>query len=136
MVAMPNYQMNSPSRRQMLTYMGAGAAAMFGARAGNAAELPLNPSGLEHIGMTVPDQEAAAKFYGMIFDPQLFQEKDLPPRFYAKIGISYIAFGGIAANAATPGPRIDHFCALVEDYKAQEMRKALEEAGITMAAGP
>ncbi len=129
-------QISSPNRRQMLTYMGAGAAALLGARAAQAGELPLNTSGLEHIGMTVPDQEAAAKFYGMIFDPQLFQEKDPPPRFYAKIGISYIAFGGIAANAPNPMPRIDHFCALVEDYKGPEMRKALEEAGITMAAGP
>ena len=45
-------------------------------------------TGLEHIGMTVPDQEAAAKFYGLIFDPQLFQERDPPPRFYTRIGIS------------------------------------------------
>jgi catechol 2,3-dioxygenase-like lactoylglutathione lyase family enzyme len=120
----------------MLTYIGAGAAALLGAKGAQAAELPLNTSGLEHIGMMVPDQEAAAKFYGMIFDPQLFQERDPPPRFYAKIGISYIAFGGIAANAPNPEPRIDHFCALVEDYKAQEMRKALDEAGITLAAGP
>jgi catechol 2,3-dioxygenase-like lactoylglutathione lyase family enzyme len=130
---MPNH-IADLSRRRVLTVMGA--AALIGAKRGDAAGLPLNTSGLEHIGMTVPDQEAAAKFYGMIFDPQLFQEKDPPPRFYAKIGISYIAFGGIAANASNPAPRIDHFCALVEDYKAQEMRKALEEAGITMAAGP
>jgi catechol 2,3-dioxygenase-like lactoylglutathione lyase family enzyme len=129
-------QINKTSRRQMLTYMSAGAAVLLGAKRARAGELPLNTSGLEHIGMTVPDQEAAAKFYGMIFDPQLFQERDPPPRFYAKIGISYIAFGGIAANAPNPGPRIDHFCALVEDYKAQEMRKALDEAGITLAAGP
>jgi catechol 2,3-dioxygenase-like lactoylglutathione lyase family enzyme len=86
--------------------------------------------------MTVPDQEAAAKFYGMIFDPQLFQERDPPPRFYTKIGISYIAFGGFAANAPNTTPRIDHFCALVQDYKAQEMKKALDEAGITMGTGP
>ena len=98
-------------------------------------QLPLRTTGLEHIGMTVPDQEAAAKFYGRIFDPQLFQERDPPPRFYTRMGISYIAFGG--GNANNPGPpRIDHFCALVKDYKPQDMRRALEEAGITMAAGP
>jgi catechol 2,3-dioxygenase-like lactoylglutathione lyase family enzyme len=72
----------------------------------------------------------------MIFDPQLFQEKDPPPRFYVKVGISYIAFGGPAANAPNPAPRIDHFCTLVQDYKPQEMRKSLEEVGITMATGP
>jgi len=120
----------------MLSWAGASAVALFAVENGSAADLPLNNTGLEHIGMQVPEQEAAAKFYGMIFDPQLFQEKDPPPRFYVKIGISYIAFGGIAANAPSPGPRIDHFCALVQDYKPQEMRKSLEAEGITMAAGP
>jgi catechol 2,3-dioxygenase-like lactoylglutathione lyase family enzyme len=95
-----------------------------------ASELPIKTSGLEHIGMQVPDQEAAAKFYGRIFDPQLFRERDAPPRFYAKIGISYIAFGGLPANVTVP--RIDHFCAVVVDYKGQEMRKSLDEAGVTM----
>ena len=99
----------------------------------HAAGLPLNTTGLEHIGMTVPDQEATAKFYGRIFDPQLFQERDPPPRYYVRAGISYIAFGGSAEGTA----RIDHFCALVQDYKPQEMRKTLEEAGIGVAGrGP
>lgn len=128
---MQHDQISHPSRRRVLQWAGAGAASLLTARAG---DLPLNNTGLEHIGMQVPEQEAAAKFYGMIFDPQLFQEKDPPPRFYVKIGISYIAFGGLPANATSP--RIDHFCALVQDYKPQEMRKSLEEAGITMATGP
>lgn len=83
--------------------------------------------------MTVPDQEASAKFYGRIFDPQLFQERDPPPRFYVRTGISYIAFGGSSDGSA----KIDHFCALVQNYKPQEMRKSLEESGITVAGrGP
>jgi len=117
------------SRRQVLQVMGAGAA-WFAAGIAQASELPVKTSGLEHIGMQVPDQEAAAKFYGRIFDPQLFQEKDPPPRFYVKIGISYIAFGGLPANVTTQ--RIDHFCAVIQDYKAQEMRKSLDEAGVPM----
>ncbi|PWT97614.1 MAG: hypothetical protein C5B51_31100 [Terriglobia bacterium] len=98
--------------------------------------LPLHTTGLEHLGMTIPDPEATAKFYGRIFDPQLFQEKDPPPRFYVRLGISYLAFGGIAANAANTTPRIDHFCTLVKDYKPQEVRAALQEAGIPLGAGP
>lgn len=129
---------SSPSRRRTLQWIAAGAIALArGTAAAAAAGLPLTTTGLEHIGMTVPDQEAAAKFYGLIFDPQLFQERDPPPRFYAKIGISYIAFGGIAANAATKTPRIDHFCALVPNYNAQETRKAIDAAGIPMSGtGP
>ena len=119
------------NRRDALRLLGAWAAASIA----RAADLPLATTGLEHIGMTVPDQEATAKFYGRIFDPQLFQERDPPPRFYVKVGISYIAFGG--ANAQNPLARIDHFCALVQDYKAQEMRKSLDEAKIPMTGtGP
>jgi catechol 2,3-dioxygenase-like lactoylglutathione lyase family enzyme len=116
----------------MLTLLGAGAASLMAIDVTQAADLPLTTTGLEHVGMTVPDQDAAAKFYGRIFDPQLFQERDPPARFYVKVGISYIAFGG---GANVPA-KIDHFCALVQDYKAQEMRKSLEEVGITMGAGP
>jgi catechol 2,3-dioxygenase-like lactoylglutathione lyase family enzyme len=123
------------NRREALGGFGAVAGVLASSMRGFAQPplLPLRTSGLEHIGITVPDPEAAAKFYGRIFDPQLFQERDPPPRFYARMGISYVAFGG---NTSSGAPRIDHFCALVEDYKAQDMRKALDEAGITMGAGP
>jgi catechol 2,3-dioxygenase-like lactoylglutathione lyase family enzyme len=124
------------NRRKALTLMAA-AAGPFGARGlAETSTLPLQTTGLEHIGMTVPDQEATAKFYGMIFDPQLFQERDPPPRFYVRLGTAYIAFGGFAANAQNLQPRIDHFCALVREYNGQEMRRALNEAGIQMAQGP
>ncbi len=83
--------------------------------------------------MTVPDQKASAEWYGRIFDPQLFQERDPPPRFYVRMGTAYIAFGGTPATDATP--KIDHFCALVKNYKPDEMRAALEKAGITMGTG-
>jgi len=113
-----------------LKLFGAGGAAWIASSVMQGSELPIKTSGLEHIGMQVPDQEAAAKFYGRIFDPQLFQERDPPPRFYVKIGISYIAFGGLPAGVTTP--RIDHFCAVGLDYKGQEMRKSLDEAGVPM----
>jgi catechol 2,3-dioxygenase-like lactoylglutathione lyase family enzyme len=97
-----------------------------------ASELPLKTTGLEHYGMTVPDPEAAAKFYGKIFDPQLFQERDPPPRFYARLGKSYLAFGG---NKDVAAPFIDHFCALTDGYGAGEVRKLLEAAAVPMGAG-
>jgi catechol 2,3-dioxygenase-like lactoylglutathione lyase family enzyme len=124
------------NRRQALALMGASAGPWTARGLAATPALPLETSGLEHIGMTVPDQEATARFYGMIFDPQLFQERDPPPRFYVKVGTSYIAFGGFGANAQNLEPRIDHFCALVRDYNASEMRKALEEGGISMGQGP
>ena len=95
--------------------------------------LPLQTTGLEHVGMTVPDQKASAEWYGRIFDPQLFQERDPPARYYVRMGSAYIAFGGTPATDATP--KIDHFCALVKDYKPDEMRAAIEKAGIKMGAG-
>jgi catechol 2,3-dioxygenase-like lactoylglutathione lyase family enzyme len=123
-------------RRDALRILGAAGAASWagGWIAGGvatAAPLPLDTTGLEHVGFTVPDPEATAKFYGRIFDPQLFQEKDPPPRFYVRFGAAYAAFGG-SSNVT---PKIDHFCALVKDYKAAEMRKVVEEAGIAMGTG-
>src|ERR1700680_2473059 len=112
------------------------AIAFIGTRslAQNAApQLPLQTTGLEHLGMTVPDQKASAEFYGRIFDQQLFQERDPPPRYYVRLGTAYIAFGG----TATPDlpAKIDHFCALVKNYKPDEMRAAIEKAGMTMGTG-
>jgi catechol 2,3-dioxygenase-like lactoylglutathione lyase family enzyme len=119
------------SRREALALAGA-----FAGRAmaqSTTPSLPLQTTGLEHLGMTVPDQKASAEFYGRIFDPQLFQERDPPPRYYVRLGSAYIAFGG----AATPDipAKIDHFCALVKGYKPDAMRTALEQAGVTMGAG-
>jgi catechol 2,3-dioxygenase-like lactoylglutathione lyase family enzyme len=129
-------QTNKWSRREAL----AAAATLAGmwAVVGRAEEtgsslLPLHTTGLEHIGMTVPDQKASADWYGRIFDPQLFQERDPPPRYYVRMGSAYIAFGGPRGEDKTP--KIDHFCALVKDYNPGEMRAALEKAGIKMGAG-
>ncbi|HEX4278281.1 MAG TPA: VOC family protein [Bryobacteraceae bacterium] len=119
------------NRREALGLVAGSLAAR--AFAQSAGPLPLNTTGLEHLGMTVPDQKASAEFYGRIFDPQLFQEKDPPPRFYVRLGTAYLAFGG----TATPGApaKIDHFCALVKDYKPDEVRAAVEQAGGTMGSG-
>jgi catechol 2,3-dioxygenase-like lactoylglutathione lyase family enzyme len=125
------------SRRQAVQWLGACAIPLLTrqmSRADDArpSDLPLHTTGIEHFGFTVPDPEATAKFYARIFDGQLFQEKDPPPRFYVKLGTGYIAFGG----NATASPSIDHFCALIENYQPQEMRKSLEAAGVTVGAGP
>jgi catechol 2,3-dioxygenase-like lactoylglutathione lyase family enzyme len=119
---------NEYTRRRTLQFLGAGAATWIASRTGQAAELPLKNTGLEHYGMTVPDPKAAAEFYGRIFDPQLFQEREPPPRFYVKLGTSYIAFGG---NKDVTEPRIDHFCVLTEGYAGGEARKLMEAAGVT-----
>lgn len=108
-------------------------AAPVRAEEGGAGPLPLQTTGLEHIGMTVPDQKASAEWYGRIFDPQLFQERDPPARYYVRMGTAYIAFGGTPVT--DPTPKIDHFCALVKGYKPDEMRAAIEKAGISMGTG-
>jgi len=95
--------------------------------------LPLKTTGLEHIGVTVANPEASAKFYGQIFDPQLFKERDIANRFYCRMGTAYLAFG---TNANVTQPKIDHICALVENYNAQYVSTALGAVGITMGTGP
>ena len=124
-------QQNRTSRRQAIQWLGACAIPWLAPSVARADDLPLHTTGIEHFGFTVPDPEAAAKFYGGLFDQQLFQEKDPPPRFYVKLGTGYLAFGG----NQTAAPNIDHFCALVENYQPQEMRKSLEAAGVSMSPG-
>src|SRR6266571_8417062 len=123
------FEHDTLSRRQALRLLGAFAIPSALRGAAQSAGLPLNTPGLEHIGLTVPNPEETAKFYGRIFNPQLFRERDAPPRFYVTTGTAYMAFGGMADAK----PRIDHICALVKDYKAADMRKALEEQGVPMA---
>jgi catechol 2,3-dioxygenase-like lactoylglutathione lyase family enzyme len=124
------------TRREMLQGLaafGAGAAAVARTASAQSSALPLKTTGLEHIGMTVPDPKASAEFYGRIFDPQLFKERDIANRFYVRTGIAYLAFG---AKDTAKMPVIDHFCALVEGYRAADVRKELEAAGIQMGTGP
>src|SRR5919107_4484665 len=102
------------TRRELLAVIAAAPAAL----AAQGSQLPLRTSGLEHVGFTVPDPQKSAAFYGRIFDPQIFQEMAPPLRYYCRLGIGYVAFGG-AANAPA---RIDHFCVTVEDYRLEDMR--------------
>ena len=120
------------TRREMLGLLGA---MTVGRRAfGQGGDAPLlgRTTGLEHLGFTVPDTRAAAEFYGRIFNPQLFRERDDENRLYVTTGTAYLAFGGNDPDA--PG-FIDHFCALIDDYSAQDMRPSFEAAGVAMTPG-
>jgi len=112
------------SRREVLAMIAAAPAAL----SAQASQLPLRTSGLEHVGFSVPDPQKSAAFYGRIFDPQIFQEMAPPLRYYCRLGIGYVAFGGNPTAAA----RIDHFCATVEDYRLEEMRAELKTQGINL----
>src|SRR5262245_5713173 len=122
------------SRRDALAMIAAAtaAAAAPAALAAQGSQLPLKSSGLEHVGFTVPDPKKSATFYGRIFDPQIFQEMMPPLRYYCRLGIGYVAFGGNTTNPA----RMDHFCATVEDYRLDEMRAELKSQGINLAGAP
>jgi catechol 2,3-dioxygenase-like lactoylglutathione lyase family enzyme len=118
------------SRREALTGIAALAAtpAVLTGQAGGS-QLPLRTSGLEHIGFSVPDPQMSAALYGRIFDPQIFQEMMPPLRYYCRLGIGYVAFGG----STTAPARIDHFCVTVEDYRLDDMRAELKTRGINLA---
>jgi len=94
-------------------------------------QLPLRTSGLEHVGFSVPDPRKSAAFYGRIFDPQIFQEMSPPLRYYCRLGIGYVAFGGNTTGTT----RMDHFCATVEDYRLEDMRAELKTQGLNLAGG-
>ena len=117
------------TRREALAIIAAAPAALS---AQGSSQLPLKTSGLEHVGLTVPDPKKSAAFYGRIFDPQIFQEMSPPLRYYCRLGIGYVAFGGNSTGAA----RIDHFCAMVEDYRLEDMRAELATQGIKLTGMP
>ena len=112
------------TRREALAMIAAAPAAL----AAQGSQLPLRTSGLEHVGFTVPEPQKSAAFYGRIFDPQIFQEMSPPLRYYCRLGIGYVAFGGNATAAV----RMDHFCATVEDYRLEEMRAELKTQGFNL----
>jgi len=90
-------------------------------------QLPLKTTGLEHMGTVVPDVEAAGKFYGRLFNPELHKEKEAPLRYYVTLGVGYLALG---SRANQPRAFFDHFCALVQDYNGPAMAEELKAAGL------
>ena len=108
------------TRREALAMIAVAAPA--GLSAQGTSQLPLRTSGLEHVGFTVPDPQKSAAFYGRIFDPQIFQEMTPPLRYYCRLGIGYVAFGPNPNANPNAAARIDHFCAIVEDCRLDDMR--------------
>ena len=92
-----------------------------------APQLPLKTTGLEHMGTIVPDVEAAGKFYGRLFNPELYKEQDPPLRYYVTLGVGYLALG--THGPATKG-YFDHFCALVENFDRKAMADTLQARGL------
>ena len=90
--------------------------------------LPLRTTGLQHFGMQVVDVEVAGQFYGRLFSPTLTKEPELPLRYYVKIGSDSIAIGGANGRAS----RIDHYCALIEDYDPPAMIERLRTEGLSV----
>jgi catechol 2,3-dioxygenase-like lactoylglutathione lyase family enzyme len=125
----------SISRRALLTAGLCVAPAMVLARRACAEdlrgdELPLVTTGLEHIGMVVPDVEAATRFYSSVFNPDLQKEKDAPLRYYVMLGSGYIAIG---SRPGVTTSKVDHYCMLVRGYNRELMTKTLAEKGLSSA---
>lgn len=124
------------SRRTVLQLLATLApASMFGTRASaqplKGDELPLHTTGLEHIGMVVPDTEKSARFYSRLFNPELQKEKDAPLRYYVMTGTGYMAIG---SRAGVTDAKVDHYCTLVEGYDRELMNAALAAKGMPAAA--
>jgi catechol 2,3-dioxygenase-like lactoylglutathione lyase family enzyme len=106
---------------------GDGASSAHTETASTASQLPLRTTGLEHLGTVVPDVTLAGQFYGRLFNPELYKEKDPPLRYYVTLGVGYLALG---SRANQPHAFFDHFCALVEDYDAPAMAQQLKSEGL------
>lgn len=106
-------------------------------------QLPLRTTGLEHLGLTVPDVAASGAFYGRLLNPALHKEAEPPLRYYVTMGVGYLALGSVVIGTGdettdTAPPReayVDHFCALVDGYNPRAFREALAERGIQPGGG-
>jgi len=118
-------------RRQWLSRAGSLAAGSWFAVRGAAQQtlLPLHCSGLDHLSITVRDSLEAAKFYGRIFDPQVFHERTGVQRYYVRLGSAYLALG----PRADATPFIDHIAAGVVDFAEDDFGKPEVKAQITAA---
>jgi len=81
------------------------------------------------VSITVPDSLEAARFYGRIFDPQLFHERTGVQRYYVRLGAAYLAFG----PQANVTPYIDHIAAGVIDFVEADFGKPEFKAEIAAA---
>lgn len=124
------------SRRSVLGGMGLAALApwvpgMSAAQASGApaaaapapSQLPLKTTGLEHMGTVVPDVAAAGRFYGRLFNPEIYKEQKPPLRYYVTLGVGYLALG---SRTNQPRAFFDHFCALVQNYDGRAMADELK----------
>ncbi len=96
--------------------------------------LPMKSSGLDHLSMTIPDPAATAKYYGPIFDPQVFHERTGVQRYYVRLGAAYIALG----PQPNVTPFIDHIAtALVgfDEEKFGDFKAEFTAAAIPATAG-
>ena len=93
-------------------------------------ELPLQTTGLEHLGMLVPDVTRAAEFYGRLFNPAVHKEADPPLRYYVVLDKGYIALG---SRDTAPDPTIDHYCVLLRKYDREAMDARLASEGLEPA---
>lgn len=92
-----------------------------------ARQLPLQAVGLEHIGTVVPDVSAAARFFGRLFNPQVYKEREDPLRYYVTLDPGYIALG---SRESEPDAFIDHDCVFAEGYDRTAMARRLEEEAL------
>ncbi|MEO5922637.1 MAG: VOC family protein [Bryobacteraceae bacterium] len=126
----------STSRRQWITQAATLATSSLLAMRASAQQklLPLKNSGLDHVSITVKDSLAAAKFYGPIFDPQVFHERTGVQRYYVRLGAAYIALG----PQPTATPYIDHIAAGVigfDEDKFADTKPELTAAGLNAPPG-
>jgi catechol 2,3-dioxygenase-like lactoylglutathione lyase family enzyme len=92
-----------------------------------AAALPLDTLGLEHVGTVVPDVTRAARFFGSVFNPVLYKEREEPLRYYVTLDPGYIALGSRPNETRA---FIDHDCALLRSYDRAAMARRLEDEGL------
>lgn len=120
------YETGSLSRRQLILAL---AAAVVGGRPASAqtpTRAPLQPRGLNHVSIFVPDRERSVAFYQRIFNMPVQSVQANGTNLSAGNGTQFLGIYQVAANP----PRIDHVCFVVDDFDVDGVMSALAENGV------
>jgi len=94
---------------------------------------PLRFTAIDHISLTVANQQGALDFYSRLFGAELRKES-ASERYYVRIGSSYIALG--QAQQGRRSGYIDHFCAGCEGVWLKPIEDRLKEIGVMYTSPP
>ena len=120
------YESGTLSRRQLLMAMAAIAVGGGPAAAAQPTRAALQPRGINHVSIFVPDRERSVAFYQRIFEMPVQSVQANGTNLSAGDGTQFLGIYQVPSAS----PRIDHVCFVVEDFDVDRVMATLAENGV------